>query len=780
MFNKKFIFSSILLLLVTFSLLLMTFPAAAQVPVPEPRNTSRSGGITDQGTVFIAGEGHYTFPYFRMFLPQPFVVLYDVTGQVVDRDDDFYPSAKSQVFGTILTDPFVSPFQYELQLPARPQGELRDVDQNGEDNGGVMIFAVVLASNTWGDPFLEERDNFIAGILNSAVISTDIDSFMEIKGGRLVIYAPDNNQGFPSGFGADGLLFTADDPIVQVEAGYTVVDLSDRDNFVFHRNPQLEVALIEAEDAELDDFSTLGYVASFDAMIELLRQKYAFTEYKNIDWDQIITDYRPLIEAAEEDNDLRAFRSALWRLALSIPDGHVSGPVDIDEYRNQITGGFGMAIRQLDDGRVLVTYVDPAGSAARAGIQVRAEITEINGKPIEQALNETRTWSSSSTDHNLRLEQLTYVLRFPLDTRVSLTYINPGENARTANLIAIFDSRGLENSGYRSGGTDLTPGEMPVEYIIRDDGFAYVKIYGFTDDLPLTVALWERFIQTIRAQDVLGVVIDMRENSGGSGFLGDQLPAYFFDDEYLIGKTAHYSKTRGEFAINPREDDNFILPGNDLYYDGPIAVIVSPNCASACESFAWAMTVNNRAGIIGNYPTAGLGGSVVPIALPDGTTFNYTNARTLDANGEISIEGKGVIPTVRIPVTEETLFSEGDVLLDAALDYLRGELKFVGLGETVTGEIVDGKPVSYRLQLKEGELFSIEARSENAEELSPTIRVFAPGIPEPVLEDSARPGRRVASLSGLRAPVDVILTIEISATDGASSGAFELEVIDDN
>jgi hypothetical protein len=39
-------------------------------------------------------------------------------------------------------------------------------------------------------------------------------------------------------------------------------------------------------------------------------------------------------------------------------------------------------------------------------------------------------------------------------------------------------------------------------------------------------------------------------------------------------------------------------------------------------------------------------------------------------NGEIHIEGKGVAPTVRVPVSEETLFSDGDPVFDAAVQYL--------------------------------------------------------------------------------------------------------------
>jgi hypothetical protein len=75
------------------------------------------------GAVYITGEANYTFPYFRMFLPRPFVLLYDVTGAIVDRDINFFPQPQSQTFGTITTDPFTSPFQYRLALPARPNAQ---------------------------------------------------------------------------------------------------------------------------------------------------------------------------------------------------------------------------------------------------------------------------------------------------------------------------------------------------------------------------------------------------------------------------------------------------------------------------------------------------------------------------------------------------------------------------------------------------------------------------------------------------------------------------------
>ncbi|MCZ7671481.1 MAG: hypothetical protein M5U34_32280 [Chloroflexi bacterium] len=112
------------------------------------------------------------------------------------------------------------------------------------------------------------------------------------------VYAPDDQQGFPSGFGPDGLLFTADDPIVQIPAGYTIVDM-DSDPFIFDRARHQTVDLIEPAGAALDDYSALSYAAAFDALIEQLRKEYAFTEYKNLDWDAIHAELRPAFEAAD-------------------------------------------------------------------------------------------------------------------------------------------------------------------------------------------------------------------------------------------------------------------------------------------------------------------------------------------------------------------------------------------------------------------------------------------------------------------------------------------------
>jgi len=165
----------------------------------------------------------------------------------------------------------------------------------------------------------------------------------------------------------------------------------------------------------------------------------------------------------------------------------------------------------------------------------------------------------------------------------------------------------------------------------------------------------------------------MRENGGGSGFLADQMAAYFFNEPLVVGQRGYYSKEAGEFIFDPRSVQRFYLPAEDLRYNGPVAVLVGPDCASACERFSYNLTLEDRAVVVGHYPTAGLGGSVDDFVMPEGVTVRFTAGRSLDADGNIHIEGLGVAPIMHVPVTEESLFSPIDEVLEAGINAVLGQ-----------------------------------------------------------------------------------------------------------
>jgi C-terminal processing protease CtpA/Prc len=627
------------------------------------------------GPVIITGEVEYTNPLFTAGVSEPLIILEDQTG-FVRRDKDYLFPVESQQLGQITSDFLTSPFRYTLSLPIEPAGNLNDVDHDGEQDTGVMIFAVAYWTNTFGDSYIEERDQYGGG-WSTAYASTRVVSSGELRreynGGRVIIYAPDENQAFPSGFGEDDKLFTVDDPLVTVPQGYTVVNMNT-DPFTFDRSARPTIDLIEGEGAQADDFSELSYTEAFDALIEKFRTEYAFTEYYGIDWDAKSDDWRPRFEEAEANNDSEAYQLTLQQFLWTIPDGHISMSLTqtlFDEFVNETDGGLGIAMRETDNNSVIVNYVTEGSPADEEGIELGAEIISFNGTPVLEAVDEAQPWSAPfSTDHVEQLQQLRYATRWPMGTEVEVVYRNPGDDDTTTATMEVTNER--ESFAFSSFNVNRSGYELPVEYRPVGD-YLYVEIASFFDDERLTIQLWERMIRTAKENEAAGIILDMRNNGGGSGFLADQMAAYFFDDELILGNSGIYDEDLGEFYFDPDNVDRYFLPSPELRYDGDVAILVGPNCASACEFFSYNMTLQDRATIIGQYPTAGLGGGIQRFFMPDGVQMQMTIARAVDADGEIHIEGIGVQPDVKVPVNAETLLNDEDAVLRAAIDFLNGE-----------------------------------------------------------------------------------------------------------
>lgn len=771
------------------TILLVLILAAAAVFVPtvafaQDEEPPPAEIVNDEGgPVSVTGVVTYTNPFFTWGVAEPLVILEDQAG-FVDRNEHFLMPVESQTLGQITSDFYSSPFSYSLALPIEPQGSLRDVDHDGQEETGVQIFAVAYWTNIFGDPFLEERDLFGGGwstAYASTRVSEDAETEREIVGGKYIIYAPDDQQGFPSGFGEDGLLFTEDDPIVRVPQGYTVVNM-DTDPFTFDRSAHPVIDLIEPAGAALVDLSDKSYTDAFNELVDILKKEYAFTEYKGIDWEAKREKFLPRFEQADTDQDSQAYLRALRDFAWSIPDGHVSGPFLVDDFRKATAGGIGIAIRELDDGRVIANFVLKGSPAEQAGIHVGTEILAFDGVPIQEVIDNAVAWSAPfSTEHFERLQKERYATRFPFGTKsVAVTFIDDDGKEVTADVAVTDERESFSASSFRAG---LTGFELPVEYKqLEDTDYAYVKIYDFSDNELLTVQIWERLMRTLNQNGVEALIIDMRQNSGGSGFLADQMAAYFFNEPHVLGNTGHYDKSLDKFYFDPRGEERFYLPAEELRYNGQVAVLVGPACASACEFFSYDMTIDDRAAIVGQYPTAGLGGSIKRLLMPENEYFTYTAGRAVDPEGNIHIEGKGVAPTVRVPVTEETLLSDKDVVLQAAVAYLDEQLTVetvdggdIALGETVEGEVTPGVRVRYTLQVSKGDVINIHVRSDA---IDPSLSIYSVDDQLLLANDNLSNDTLDAGFEDLTIPADLTLILEVGSSADDESGGFTLSVED--
>ena len=725
--------------------LLMTLPALAIGEKDEddsPASIALPPGaarvINDEGgSVVITGQLHYTNAFFTSGVDDPLIILEDQAG-FIDRNKRFILSLESQVPAQITSDFLISPFSYSLSLPLQPKGSLRDVDNDGEEDKGVMVFVVGYWTNIFGGPLLDVCDQHGGGWsvgYASTRASFDPATRYEIVGGKFIIFAPEAGQGFPAGFGDDGLLFTADDPIVTVPPGYSVVNM-DETPFVFNRAARPIVDLIEPESAAINDFSDLSYSDAFNAMIDLFRREYAYTELYELDWDALEATYASRFaeaddtaeaEEAEDDEGSAEYALALRDFIWEIPDGHVGMPLSAvsELFQEETDGGLGLSLTELDDGRVVVSYLLEGGPAFNAGLELGAEILAWDGGAVQEAMDREFVWAHQAlaTEHTERLQQLRYITRFPLGADVDISFRNPeSEEAQSSTLSVISERASFTNSSFFAG---IEGDELPVETRILPSGYGYVALYSFGDDERLMVKLWERMIKEFKAQDVPGIIIDMRHNGGGSGYLADQLAAYFFQEEHILGYAESYNDDIGEFYLDPDSGDRFCLPDEDLRYDGEVAVIIAPGCFSACEFFSYNMTIADRASIVGNYPTGGLGGAVDDFLMPDDIEIRFTVTRQLDPDKNIHIEARGVAPTVLVPVTYESLFDNGDQLLKAAEEHLTtiilgelidgGELS-LGVGSTellANGVLGPDQRVRYRVTLPANRVVSVYLSGEN-------------------------------------------------------------------
>lgn len=761
--------------------------------------------INDEGgPVVITGEVNYTYALFTDGVSEPLIILEDQTGFVL-RDRSYLFPPESQVLGQITSDFYSSPFTYSISLPIEPQAPLNDVDQDAEEDAGVMIFQVAYWSNTFGDGFLQERDLYgggWSGAYSSAEVSSQIETLGEYIGGNLVIYAPAAGQGFPSGFGADGKLFTADDPIVLVPQGYTVVNMNS-EPFTFDRSRNAVIDLIEGEGAEATDFSAMTYTEAFDALIEKFRTEYAFTEHKGLDWDAIYAEYRPLFEAAETAADPQSYARALQALSWAIPDGHVqTNAINLlsEDFLAQTDGDLGIAFRETSDGRVIVNFLRPTSPADEAGIELGAEIIAINGQPIEDALNAAVVWSRPfSTQHVLRLQQLRYASRFEVGVDVEVTYRNPDGAEETVTMTTVNDRTAFAFSSFNVTVTGI---ELPVEWELVGESTMLVRITSFLDDARLTLLLWERMIRDVQALEVTSIVIDMRNNGGGRGFLSDQLAAYFFQEPLELGYVSRYDLTLGEFYYDEERPSRFFLPPEDLRFDGPVAVIVGPSCISACEFFSHRMTLQDRATIVGHYPSAGAGGGVEFIFMPEGLYMGMAIARALDADGNIILEGVGVVPDVLVPVNEDTLgltdatYYNDDPLLDAAIAVVEEEAstssneeeeEMPSLLPTDEVEIVDGGSISYdeeiagsieagqRIQYS----FEVQGGADPISffilgDLDTVLRVYDETGAQLFYENDNFAGTENSAFTSLSLNQDLTILIEVATAGDTGSGEYTL------
>jgi C-terminal processing protease CtpA/Prc len=662
-------------LLAGFVLLALAQAACSSINLPQiPASSTQPPSAGAGGQPYeITGSFTYTNTIITTYYVEDAVALVDMYG-FVKRDQTWKIPVSSQTLGFLSIDTANKKGNYTLQLPAKPTGQMVNVSNDGKRDAGLQVFAVSYWPNLAGGPYSEGDDpsqgwpNYLASVI------TDSNNKDEVIGGNLVVWAPDANQSFPTGFGPDHKLFTSDDPVGPIPAGYSIVNL-DHETFTVSQVSMPSLSLYEPKDAAIKDFSKESYTKAFDDMFNIVKLDYAFNGIsgKQPNWDQVYSQIQPRVAAAEKNQDANAFYLALRDFTAVFKDAHVGldgAQYAQQDFTNATSGGYGFALRQLDDGSYIVIYILDGGPAAQAGIKIGALVTQFNGQPIKDAEAATHTFSNQSSDFAIQYQQLRYLLRTQPGTQAKVTFTNPGGQTQTAALTAVAERDSSERTSLYYG---VNPDPLlPVEYKIINQGSAqigYIIINSNDDDLNLVVRLFQRALQQFQDRKVTGLLIDMRYNSGGAplgleGFLNTQ--------DVVLGQLEYYSTSAGQFQ--PEGIPEKFSANVEQYHFDKMALLVGPACFSACELEAYGFSQVPGMMVVGQYPSAGAEAEVSrgQFVLPEGMALQVPFGRFVQPDGSLFLEGQGVKPTIKVPINPTNAASTDDVVLNSALSAILG------------------------------------------------------------------------------------------------------------
>jgi len=446
-----------------------------------------------------------------------------------------------------------------------------------------------------------------------------------------------------------------------------------------------------------ENLSRKSWSTAFEQTNAILAQRYGFGKWKQIDWDALRAEFAPRIAAAEDMNDVEAYYLALQEYFFSIPDGHIKfSDGDMRLWREQVGGGYGLGLIELDDGSAIVHKLSAGGPAEIAGITWGAVILEWDGVPVQDAIGQVAPiwWEvPPATQEGRRYVQQTLLTRAAVGAQVNITFQNHGEaESQTVRLTAVDD--GMEPIFGALGwwdemkmrqalGETLNESAIknPPTYQILPQGHGYLRVSHVIpdDDDPDFAEITDQAMREFSAQDVPGVIIDVRGNPGGMDTLVPQIMGHFFTEpdfyEYMYFENwltgIHFFDLAIPVTVEPREP----------LYDGPVAVLIDQHTRSSGEGFPLLAQRLTQGHIIGVYGTNGsFGMCCASIDLPEGFALQYPGGQSRDDNYKIQLDSNyalqgGVVPDTRVPLNWDTVYAMyvagEDVVLQYAIEALQ-------------------------------------------------------------------------------------------------------------
>ncbi|MDY7565731.1 carboxy terminal-processing peptidase [Pseudomonas sp. RTC3] len=385
---------------------------------------------------------------------------------------------------------------------------------------------------------------------------------------------------------------------------------------------------------------------------EVLRLRIAGKEPKAI--QELLTKrYKNQLSRLEQTRSEDVFQAYINTFAMSYdPHTNYLSPDSAENFDINMSlslEGIG-AVLQSDNDNVKIVRLVPAGPAAKTK-QVAPADKIIGVAQADKEMVDVIGW---------RLDEVVKLIRGPKGSIVRLEVI-PASNApndQTSKIVAItreavkLEEQAAKKSilNLKQDGHDYKLGVIEIPAFYLD-----FKAYRAGDpEYKSTTRDVKKLLTELQADKVDGVVIDLRNNGGGSLQEATELTSLFIDK----GPTVLVRNSDGK--VDVLEDE-----AKGAFYKGPMALLVNRLSASASEIFAGAMQDYHRALIIGGQ-TFGKG-TVQTIQPLNHGELKLTLAKFYRVSGQ-STQHQGVLPDIAYPSIIDTK-EIGESALPEAMSY---------------------------------------------------------------------------------------------------------------
>ncbi|SCW66597.1 C-terminal processing peptidase-1. Serine peptidase. MEROPS family S41A [Pseudomonas peli] len=400
-----------------------------------------------------------------------------------------------------------------------------------------------------------------------------------------------------------------------------------------------ETLLIDRENAPwVKDLAELDDLWRKRVKDEVLRLKIAGKEPKAI--QELLTKrYNNQLARLKQTRGEDVFQAYINAFAMSY-DPHTTylSPDNAENFDINMSlslEGIG-AVLQSDNEHVKVVRLVPAGPAEKSK-QIAPADKIIGVAQGSKEMVDVIGW---------RLDEVVKLIRGPKGSQVRLEVI-PASNApndQTSKVVAITrEAVKLEEQAAKKSILKLKHDNRDYKLGVIEIPAFYLDFKAFRAGDPnykSTTRDVKRLLTELEKEKVDGVVIDLRNNGGGSLQEATELTGLFIDQ----GPTVLVRNSDGR--VDVLADEN-----TGIYYKGPMAVLVNRLSASASEIFAGAMQDYHRALILGGQ-TFGKG-TVQTIQPLNHGELKLTLAKFYRVSGQ-STQHQGVIPDIRYPDIMDT------------------------------------------------------------------------------------------------------------------------------